>query len=77
MQTAAVITISDSRSAGATCDESGPAAGSLLRDMGFHVVESRIVPDNAAPRNITIDTFALCPEVSAIGVPARPGFRAP
>lgn len=47
MHSAAVITISDSRSAGAAADESGPVAASLLRDMGFEVVESRIVPDDA------------------------------
>ena len=33
MHSAAVITISDSRSAGTARDESGPAAVALLRDM--------------------------------------------
>lgn len=46
MHAAAVITISDSRSAGAANDESGPAAALLLRDMGLHVVDTRIIPDD-------------------------------
>jgi len=47
MHSAAVITISDSRSSGATRDESGPAASAFIRDMGLHVVDARIVPDEA------------------------------
>ena len=45
MHAAAVITISDTRSAGSARDESGPVAASILRDMGLEVVESRIIPD--------------------------------
>lgn len=47
MHSAAVITISDSRSAGAARDESGPAAAALLRDMGFEVVDTRVIADDA------------------------------
>jgi len=47
MHAAAVITISDSRSAGAAADESGPVAATLLRDQGFEVVETRIIADDA------------------------------
>lgn len=48
MHSAAVVTISDSRSAGAASDESGPTAASLLRDMGLEIVATRIVADDAA-----------------------------
>ena len=47
MHSAAVITISDSRSAGTARDESGPAAVALLRDMEIEVVDTRIIADDA------------------------------
>lgn len=64
MLAAAVITISDSRSAGAALDESGPVAASRLRDMGFGVVESRIVADDAAIIASTVQE--LCGHASLV-----------
>jgi molybdenum cofactor synthesis domain-containing protein len=43
--TAAVITVSDKGAAGAREDLSGPAVAGALRDAGFDVVYSSIVPD--------------------------------
>lgn len=54
MLAAAVITISDSRSAGAAADESGPVAATLLRDQGYEVVETRIVADDAGAIATTV-----------------------
>lgn len=58
MHSAAVITISDSRSAGAAGDESGPAAASFLRDMGLDVAETRIVPDDSAAIATTVQELS-------------------
>lgn len=43
---AAVVTISDSRSAGRAKDESGPAARAALNDLGFDVARLEVVPDD-------------------------------
>ncbi len=43
--TAAVLTVSDSAHRGARVDASGPAVAARLRQAGFEVVETRIVPD--------------------------------
>ncbi len=45
MSNAAVITVSDSRSAGTAPDLSGPAAAEMLTDLGINVVDQRIIPD--------------------------------
>ena len=45
---AAVITISDSRSAGRAVDTAGPATAECLTSIGLTVIEQRIVPDEAA-----------------------------
>ncbi len=44
---AAVITVSDSRSAGSKEDRSGPAAAELIGGLGVEVVERRTTPDEA------------------------------
>jgi molybdenum cofactor synthesis domain-containing protein len=46
--TAAVLTISDKGSRGERADTSGPALVGLLRDAGYAVVHTAIVPDEAA-----------------------------
>jgi molybdenum cofactor synthesis domain-containing protein len=46
--TAAVITVSDSRSRGTHTDTSGPALADLLRKRNFSVVGTEIVPDERA-----------------------------
>jgi molybdenum cofactor synthesis domain-containing protein len=43
--TAAVITLSDKGSKGERVDESGPAAAEMLRQNGYDVVETMILPD--------------------------------
>lgn len=47
MPDAAVITVSDSRSAGAAADTSGPVAIELLAQLGVDVVDRRTIPDDA------------------------------
>ena len=42
---AAVITVSDACSAGARTDTSGPAVCALLREAGYEVIYTAIVPD--------------------------------
>lgn len=42
---AAVITVSDKCSIGERVDTSGPAVASMLKDAGYDVVYTRIVPD--------------------------------
>ncbi len=42
---AAVLTVSDSGSRGERADSSGPAVVALLREAGFEVVETALVPD--------------------------------
>jgi len=46
MQTAAVLTISDSSSRGERADLSGPAVAELLRQNGFEVTHQEILPDD-------------------------------
>jgi len=43
--TAVVVTVSDRVSAGIAEDRSGPAAGAILENAGFRVVEIRVIPD--------------------------------
>lgn len=45
MPIAAIITVSDSRSAGAAEDRGGPVAAEVLAGLGFEVVRRSIVPD--------------------------------
>jgi molybdenum cofactor synthesis domain-containing protein len=44
---AAVVTVSDSCSRGERVDRSGPAVAEVLEKFGFHVVASKIVPDDS------------------------------
>lgn len=48
MSTAAVITISDSRSTAPADDRSGPEAAESLESLGLSVAERRIIPDDEA-----------------------------
>ena len=46
--TAAVITLSDKGAKGGRKDESGPAAAEMLREAGYEVLETMILPDEPA-----------------------------
>ena len=46
--TAAVITLSDKGAKGERKDESGPAAAAMLREAGYEIVETLILPDEPA-----------------------------
>ncbi len=46
-RTAAVVTVSDSCAGGERSDLSGPAVVEALKKLGFHVVATRIVPDDS------------------------------
>ncbi len=46
--TAAVITLSDKGANGARRDESGPAAVGILKDAGYEIVETLLLPDEPA-----------------------------
>lgn len=46
---AAVITVSDKGYAGERADLSGPAAEKLLREAGYEIVDSRLLPDGIEP----------------------------
>ncbi len=46
--TAAVITLSDKGAKGERKDESGPAAAEMLREAGYEVLETMILPDEPA-----------------------------
>lgn len=46
MSKAAVVTVSDSRSAQQTEDLSGPAVAELLTDLGIEVLGRRVIPDD-------------------------------
>ena len=43
--TAAVITLSDKGSQGMRKDESGPAAAQMLKDAGYEIIETLLLPD--------------------------------
>jgi len=45
---AAVITVSDSCASGKRVDQSGPAVANFLREHGFNVVATEVVPDDQA-----------------------------
>ena len=46
--TAAVITLSDKGAKGERVDESGPAAAAMLKEAGYEVVETLVLPDEPA-----------------------------
>jgi molybdopterin adenylyltransferase len=48
MNSAAVLTVSDSSSRGERADLSGPAVADLLRQSGFEVTRQEVVPDEQA-----------------------------
>ena len=63
---AAVLVASDSRSAGARTDATGPAARAALEDLGFTVAEVRIVPDDEALLAGVMDDWAAREDIALI-----------
>lgn len=55
---AAVITISDTRSAGRASDESGPAAQAALNSLGFDASHLVLVPDEANEIRALVQSLA-------------------
>jgi len=74
---AAIITISDSSSAGTRADRSGPAVRERLEQLGWQVSVAEVVPDDAAAIAARLAALADGGEVDAIfstggtGVAAR------
>jgi molybdopterin adenylyltransferase len=66
MITAAVLTISDSASAGARADRSGPAVRARLEQLGWNVSVMETIPDEAAQIGERLATLADGGQVSAI-----------
>jgi molybdopterin adenylyltransferase len=74
MPTAAVLTISDSRSTGTRPDTSGPAAAEKLRAAGFDVLSTEIIPDELDLINNKMR--ALCGRVDLIVTTGGTGVAA-
>jgi molybdopterin adenylyltransferase len=66
MVSAAVLTISDSVSAGTRSDRSGPAVRERLEQLGWKVAVIEVVPDEAAEISQRLATLADGGQVSAI-----------
>jgi molybdopterin adenylyltransferase len=66
MINAAVLTISDSASAGQRVDRSGPAVRERLEQLGWSVPVVEIIPDEAAEISARLSTLADDGQVSAI-----------
>jgi molybdenum cofactor synthesis domain-containing protein len=63
---AAVLTISDSVSAGARADRSGPAVRERLEQLGWRVPVLEVVPDDAARISLRLAAIADSGRVSAV-----------
>ena len=66
MITAAVLTISDSATAGTRADRSGPAVRARLEQLGWSVSVMETIPDEAAEIGARLATLADGGQVSAI-----------
>jgi molybdopterin adenylyltransferase len=62
----AVLTISDSASAGTRADRSGPAVRERLEQLGWRVTVMEILPDEAEEISLRLATLADGGQVSAI-----------
>jgi len=66
MTKAAVVTISDSASAGARADRSGPAVRERLEQLGWYVPVVEVIPDVAAEISARLAALADGDQVAAI-----------
>ncbi len=73
---AAVITVSDSTSAGARVDLSGPAVKERLERLGWQVSAIHVVPDEAESIGTLLKTLADGGDVSAIFTTGGTGLAA-
>lgn len=77
MSKAVVLTISDSRSAGAAADLSGPAAVEVLAELGISDVERRGIPDDPAgirtAVRAAVDAATLVVTTGGTGIGERDG----
>ena len=69
---AAVLTVSDRVSRGEAEDRSGPAAAEILRDLGFEIVELRVVPDGV--ESVAAALKAMVPVAGLIVTSGGTGF---
>jgi len=73
---AAVLTISDSASAGARADRSGPAVRERLEQLGWRVTVMEVVPDEAPQIGARLATLADGEQVAAIFTTGGTGIAA-
>lgn len=76
MTQAAVLTISDSVSAGRRVDRSGPAVRERLEQLGWKVSAVEVVPDEAAGISARLSALADGGQVSAIFTTGGTGLAA-
>lgn len=76
MTRAAVLTISDSATAGARADKSGPAVRERLEQLGWEVPVTGVVPDDAPQIGARLAALADSGEVSAIFTTGGTGVAA-
>jgi molybdenum cofactor synthesis domain-containing protein len=69
---AAVLTVSDRVSRGEAEDRSGPAAADLLAELGFELVELRVVPDGV--ESVAAALEAMVPDTNLIITSGGTGF---
>lgn len=74
MFTAAVITVSDRSYAGERPDASGPCVAELLRQVGYDVGETRIVPDEQAQIESCLTELADVLNVALVVTTGGTGF---
>lgn len=72
--TAAVITLSDKGARGERKDESGPAAAEMLREAGYEVVETMILPDEPAALKTQLIRLADGRQVDLVLTSGGTGF---
>ena len=72
--TAAVITLSDKGAKGERKDESGPAAAAMLREAGYEIVETLILPDEPSMLKKTLCRLADQRQVELVITSGGTGF---
>jgi molybdenum cofactor synthesis domain-containing protein len=76
MTNAAVLTISDSVSAGGRADISGPAVRERLERLGWNVAAMEVIPDEVSEIRLRLATLADGGQVSAIFTTGGTGVAA-